>query len=398
MRAGEIIGTFFVTLLCLAPLVGIRIVEDGAALRLGADWAALFLAASVVTLARIGLAGLNVQPLKKDYNPRALGPVLLLLALALPFLPFTDRYLLDTTTMVLTYVMLAWGLNVTIGKSGQLDLGYVAFYAVGAYGYALLALNFGISFWAALPLVVIVGVAASMVIGLPTLRLRGDYFAIATLGFAEIVRVLLINMQDITGGPNGLTRVPRPDLFGLSFDRVVGSGVMPFGEFFGLPFDPMHRVVFLYYLILGLVLLTWLVLRFVSRIPYGRAMEAVRDDEIAAMAVGINVTRIKLFAYGLAAAIGAVAGAFFAARQGFVSPESFTFMETAMLLAIVLLGGAHNPLGAVLAAAIVVGLPELFRALQDYRMLVFGLGMVVLMIVRPGGLFCARLPLLLRGR
>lgn len=401
MKAGEIIATFIVALLCFTPLVGVRIFESDAMLQLATHWPVLALTASVVTLARVLLSRLRVGPITADFNPqglsRFLGPLMLVLALALPFLPFTDRYLMDTSTMVLTYVILGWGLNVTIGKSGQLDLGYVAFYAVGAYGYALLALNYGVSFWIALPIVVVLGITASLLIGLPTLRLRGDYFAIATLGFAEIVRVLLINMQDITGGPNGLTRVPRPELFGLSFDRAVAEGGMGFADYFGMEFDPMHRVIFMYYLALALVLLVWLVLRFVARLPYGRAMEAVREDEIAASAVGINVTRIKLFAYGLAAAIGAIAGAFFAARQGFVSPESFTFMETAMLLAIVLLAGAHNPLGTVLAAVIVIGLPELFRALQDYRMLVFGLGMVALMIVRPGGLFITRTPAVTRG-
>lgn len=397
MKAGEIIITFIIALLCFTPLVGVRIFEDGAGLALAKNWPILFLTASVITLVRIALNRVSLSKTKAEIKAPWLGVLLLLGGLALPFLPFTDRYLLDTSTMVLTYVVLAWGLNITIGKTGQLDLGYVAFYAIGAYSYALLALNFDISFWLALPLVIVIAVIASLIVGIPTLRLRGDYFAIATLGFAEIVRILLINMQSITGGPNGLTRVPRPDLFGLTFDRASAGEGAGFAEFFGLDFDPMHRVIFLYYLILAILLVVLLVLRFVNRLPYGRAMEAVREDEIAAVAVGINVTRIKLFSYGLAAAIGAIAGAFFAARQGFVSPESFSFMETAMLLAIVLLAGAHNPLGAVLAAIIVVGMPELFRELQDYRMLVFGLGMVLLMIIRPGGIFATRRPVIMRG-
>ncbi|MEJ0062617.1 MAG: high-affinity branched-chain amino acid ABC transporter permease LivM [Alphaproteobacteria bacterium] len=321
----------------------------------------------------------------------ALG-VMALAAVALPLLPFTDRYMLDVMVMVLTYVALAFGLNIIVGYAGLLDLGFVGFYAIGAYTCALLAQAFGIGFW--MTLLAAGGLAAMTagIIGTPVLRLRGDYLAIVTLGFAEIVRLVLINWTTLTGGPNGVSGVPRPGLFGLEFAVSGKNGAGTFHEFFGIPFAPIHRLVFLYYLMFVLAAAIGWLSWALRRLPIGRAWEALREDEIACAAVGIDRARVKLCAYMLGAACAGLCGAFFAARQGFISPESFSFAETTAVLAIVVLGGVGHHLGIVLAALFIIGLPELFRELEQYRMIAFGAGMVLIMIWRPGGLMATRLP------
>ncbi len=245
-------------------------------------------------------------------------------AVALPFLPFSSRYLVDLGTTVLIYVMLGWGLNIVVGLAGLLDLGYVAFYAVGAYTFALLAQNFGFGFWEALPFSGLMAAAFGILLGFPVLRLRGDYLAIVTLGFGEIVRLVLLNWYNVTGGPNGLS-VPRPTFFGLPFARSAEG--MTFAELFGIEFSPDHRVIFLYYLILVLALITNFFTLRIRRLPVGRAWEALREDEIACRALGINPTSVKLSAFAIGAMFGGFAGCFFATRQGFISPESFTFIE-----------------------------------------------------------------------
>lgn len=388
--------TAVASFLLLLPLLGLRLSDTGTVLTVMPDGLLLMQGVAVALLLRGLYWLLKPQAAKLSIvfrlPTRTTGIILFIVAAIFPFLPFTDRYLLDIATLVLTYILLAWGLNITIGMTGLLDLGYVAFYAIGAYAYALLALNLGIGFWLALPVSMLVAMLASFIVGIPTLRLRGDYFAIATLGFAEIVRIIVTNWQSLTGGPNGLSRIPRPALFDLSFDRVPPDGMRGFAETFGLEFDAIHRVIMLYYIGLTMAMLLLLGIRWLRRLPLGRAMEAVREDEIAAASVGINVARVKIMAYALSSAIGALAGAFFAARQGFISPESFTFMETAVILAVVVLGGAGSMLGPVLGAAVLIGVPELFRDLQDYRMLAFGAGMVALMVWRPGGMFALRRP------
>ena len=322
-----------------------------------------------------------------------LGPVLLLLAVILPFTPLATRYAMDVAIMVLTYIMLAWGLNITVGFAGLLDLGYAGFYALGAYSYALLAQYAGIGFWTALPIAGLIAACTGLLLGFPVLRLRGDYFAIVTLGFGEIVRLVLINWTSLTGGPNGISGVPRPSIFGLEFAHDASEeGHQTFNDFFGVAFDPMQRVVFLYYLILVLALAVgWLGMRL-RRLPIGRAWEAFREDEIACASLGINRTKIKLAAYSLGAAVAGLAGAFFATRQGFISPESFTFTESATILAVVILGGVGSPLCTVFAAVFIIGMPELFREFEQYRMLAFGAGMVLIMIWRPEGLMAMREP------
>jgi branched-chain amino acid transport system permease protein len=323
------------------------------------------------------------------------APALLAAALLLPLLPGIGRYELDLGILVLTYVMLGWGLNIVVGLAGLLDLGYVAFYAVGAYSYALLAQAFGLSFWVCLPLAGILAAFWGILLGFPVLRLRGDYLAIVTLAFGEIIRIVLLNWVRLTGGPNGIGGIPRPSFFGLPFSMDGGPGT--FAGFFGLEPSPVHRVIFLYYLILVLALLTnWVSLR-IRRQPIGRAWEALREDEIACRALGINVTTTKLTAFALGAMFGGIAGAFFATRQGFISPESFTFIESAIILAIVVLGGLGSQIGVAVAALVMIGGFEVFRDLEEWRMLVFGAAMVVIMVLRPRGLVGSRTPTVALG-
>jgi branched-chain amino acid transport system permease protein len=319
---------------------------------------------------------------------RLAGPALLAFALLVPVLWYHDRYVLDLGILVLTYVMLGWGLNIVVGLAGLLDLGYVAFYAVGAYSYALLAEHFGLSFWICLPLAGILAAFWGILLGFPVLRLRGDYLAIVTLAFGEIIRLVLLNWQSFTGGPNGIASIPRPSFFGLPFNDEEGG----FAATFGLEFSTTHRVVFLFYLILALALVTnWVTIRL-RRLPVGRAWEAMREDEIACRALGINTTNTKLTAFAIGAMFGGFAGSFFATRQGFISPESFTFHESALVLAIVVLGGMGSQLGVAVAALAMLGGFELFRELDQYRMLVFGFAMVLIMIWRPRGLVAHREP------
>ncbi|WES32155.1 high-affinity branched-chain amino acid ABC transporter permease LivM [Varunaivibrio sulfuroxidans] len=321
-------------------------------------------------------------------------PLMLLGAVGLPFMPFSDRHILDIAVLVTTYIMLGWGLNIVVGLAGLLDLGYVAFYAVGAYSYALLAQNFDLGFWVCLPFAGIMAAFAGIMLGFPVLRLRGDYLAIVTLGFGEIVRIVLLNWYTFTGGPDGLSDIPRPTLFGLSFTKKAPEGMVPFHEFFGLHYSSIYRVIFLYYLIVALAMLTNIFTLRIRKLPIGRAWEALREDEIACRSLGINPTNTKLTAFSIGAMFAGFAGSFFATRQGFISPESFTFIESAVILAIVVLGGMGSQIGVVIAAVLLVGLPEFFRDLQQYRMLAFGSAMVFIMLWKPSGILAHREPTL----
>jgi branched-chain amino acid transport system permease protein len=313
-------------------------------------------------------------------------------AVALPLLPFAERNLIDRSTLILIYVLLATGLNIVVGLAGLLDLGYVAFYAVGAYAYALLTQDLGLTFWTAMPIAGLFASAFGLLLGFPVLRLRGDYLAIVTLGFGQIVHTVLVNWTELTGGPNGISGIVRPSFFGLSFAAVPPEGETSFADYFGLEFSPDHRIYFLYYVVLAIALLAGLFVWRLKRLPLGRALEALREDETAAVALGLNPTTIKLSAFALGAFIAGIAGSLFATRQGFVSPESFTFIETAIILAIVVLGGMGSQAGIVLAAILLVGLPEWFRELEEYRMVAFGAAMVLIMLWRPKGLTTLRSP------
>lgn len=311
-------------------------------------------------------------------------------ALIFPFLG--SRSQIDLATLVLIYVMLGLGLNIVVGLAGLLDLGYVGFYAVGAYTYAMLAMYFGVGFWTGLVAAGIMAAFFGFILGFPVLRLRGDYLAIVTLGFGEIIRILLNNFTELTGGPRGIGSIPKPTLFNLEFSRRASEGSQTFHEYFGIAFDSTHRVMFLYLLALILVLITVFVINRLIRMPIGRAWEAMREDEIACRALGMNPTNIKLSAFTIGATFAGFAGSFFAARQGFISPESFTFIESAIILAIVVLGGMGSQIGVILAAIVMTVLPEMAREFNEYRMLLFGLMMVLMMIWRPQGLLPMKRP------
>lgn len=329
-----------------------------------------------------------------------IGAALILFAFVMPWFDFSNRRIMDMAVLVLTYVMLGWGLNIVVGLAGLLDLGYVAFYAVGSYTFALTSFYFDMGFWVALPVCGAMAAFFGVMLGFPVLRLRGDYLAIVTLGFGEIIRVILINWWWFTGGPDGIRGIPRPTFFGLEFTRRPKEGQVTFHSYFDLEFSSVDRIIFLYYIILVMALITNAFTMRMRRLPVGRAWEALREDEVACRALGINPVNTKLTAFGLGAMFGGFAGCFFATRQGFISPESFTFIESAVILAIVVLGGLGSQIGVVIASILLIGVPELFRELQEYRMLAFGGGMVLVMVWRPRGLLTHRDPTvrLFKGR
>ncbi|MBL4645448.1 MAG: high-affinity branched-chain amino acid ABC transporter permease LivM, partial [Rhizobiales bacterium] len=327
-------------------------------------------------------------------SKKFIAPGMLILAIIVPLVLVQlmgargSRQYIDLAILITTYVMLGWGLNIVVGLAGLLDLGYVAFYAVGAYSFALLAQYFDLGFWICLPLAGILAAFWGLILGFPVLRLRGDYLAIVTLAFGEIIRVVLLNWYDFTGGPDGISGIPRPTFFGIDFTRGEGG----FADVFGLTYSPIHRIIYLYYVILAMALLTNFVTMRLRKLPIGRAWEALREDEIACRSLGINTTNTKLTAFAIGAMFGGFAGSFFATRQGFISPESFTFIESAIILAIVVLGGLGSQVGVVIASVLMIGGFEFFREFADYRMLIFGLLMVGIMVWKPRGLITKRNP------
>ena len=322
---------------------------------------------------------------------KLLALLFIVAAVIWPFL--VSRGTVDIATLTLIYVMLGLGLNVVVGLSGLLVLGYGGFYAIGAYTFALLNHYYGLGFWQCLPLAGLVAAMFGLLLGFPVLRLRGDYLAIVTLGFGEIVRILLLNNTAITGGPNGISQIPKPTFFGLEFNRSPREGGWDtFHHFFGLKYDPSDRIIFLYLVALLLVVLTLFVINRLLRMPLGRAWEALREDEIACRSLGLSPTRITQPAFTISAAFAGFAGSLFAARQGFISPESFTFAESAFVLAIVVLGGMGSQLAVILAAILLVVSRELMRDLNEYSMLVLGALMVLMMIWRPQGLLPMQRP------
>jgi branched-chain amino acid transport system permease protein len=341
--------------------------------------------------------------LAKWFPPFAIGfvifyPVIVLLTAGWDS---ATKWIDNLGIQILIYVMLGWGLNIVVGLAGLLDLGYVAFYAVGAYSYALLAKSFGLTFWLLLPLSGILAAFWGILLGFPVLRLRGDYLAIVTLAFGEIIRLILINWVPVTRGYAGIGGIPRPTFFGIPFNASDEG----FAAVFDLEFTPLYRTLFLYYIILALALLTAFVTLRLRRLPVGRAWEALREDEIACRSLGINTTNTKLTAFAMGAMFAGFAGSFFAARQGFISPESFTFLESATIVAIVVLGGMGSMLGVAIAAIVMIGGTEIMRELDflkdifgetfdpnQYRMLIFGFAMVLIMIWRPRGLIASRTP------
>jgi branched-chain amino acid transport system permease protein len=335
-------------------------------------------------------------------NPRLAWAAYAALGALLVILPFAVDSAMGRTWVrildfAMLYAMLALGLNIVVGFAGLLDLGYVAFYAVGAYFYAILAspqFDIHLPFWVLLPLGSGLACIFGVLLGAPTLRLRGDYLAIVTLGFGEIIRIFLNNLNDpinITNGPQGINAVDPVQLAGHSLTRTI--------ELFGVKLSGAHAH---YYLFLILTLAAIFVAMRLQQSRIGRAWAAIREDEVAAAAMGIDTRNIKLLAFAMGAAFGGLGGGLFASFQGFVSPESFTLMESIMILCMVVLGGMGHIPGVVLGAVLVTVLPELLRYIgpaqkeligrvvvdpADLRMLLFGVALVVVMLFRPQGLW-----------
>ncbi|MFG1276896.1 high-affinity branched-chain amino acid ABC transporter permease LivM [Xanthobacter autotrophicus] len=427
--------------LLLLPLVGFRATESGSGpLGLTYRFGLVAVFAGIVAVLRLVL---NLTVWRRGRKVKvgegssafatlalkaapALRPAFFSFAIAYPFLAILlsgglspSRYWVDLGIYVLTYVMLGWGLNIVVGLAGLLDLGYVAFYAVGAYTFALLSTSVPVndffaghlgegfwsawSFWLCLPVSGLLAAFWGVILGFPVLRLRGDYLAIVTLAFGEIIRLVLINWVSLTNGGAGISSIPPISFFGVPFNATDEG----FAAKYGLDFDSMHRIIFLYFVILALAALTALVTIRLRQMPVGRAWEALREDEIACRSLGINTTLTKLTAFATGAMFGGFAGAFFAVRVRFVSPESFTFMESAVILAIVVLGGMGSQMGVAGAAILLIGGMEMLRNLSFlkadflfgpdfdpslYRMLIFGFAMVAVMVWRPRGIVSSRLP------
>jgi len=299
---------------------------------------------------------------KKYYLP-ALA-VIIALVITFPFI--VNIYQTNIMITALIYVMLGLGLNIVIGLAGLLDLGYVAFYAVGAYAYGLLNLHFGLGFWFVLPIGALLGAMFGILLGYPVLRLRGDYLAIVTLGFGEIIRLVLENWNEFSRGPSGIANIPRPSLFGMEMKLET-------------------NIIFIYFVMIGLVLFTIFVVNRLQNSRIGRAWIALREDEIACQAMGIDKAKTKLTAFALGATWAGMGGVVFAAKTTFINPASFTIWESVMILCIVVLGGMGSILGVITGALFLILLPEYLRAFSEYRMLVFGLMLVIMMVFRPGG-------------
>lgn len=313
----------------------------------------------------VGSIGGAVRHLAEQIDRRVLYVVALASAVVIPL--GLNRYHIDILTQVGIYVTLALGLNIVVGLAGLLDLGYVAFYAVGAYAYGLLSTRAGLSFWEVLPLGALLAALVGVLLGIPVLRLKGDYLAIVTLGFGEMIRITLNNWDSVTKGPNGILGIARPRMLGFTLSTPIQY----------------------YYLILAIVLLTIFVVDRLNRSRLGRAWTAMRDDEVAAEAMGINLMRTKLLAFGLGATWAGCAGVFFASKMTFISPESFTFFESVIILCMVVLGGMGSVPGVILGASMLVILPEMMRQFALYRMLIFGGAMVLMMVLRPQGLIAS---------
>ncbi len=301
-------------------------------------------------------------------EPRFLYPLsLAVLVFALVFPSIFSTYQTNIMTTALMYVVLGLGLNIVVGVAGLLDLGYVAFYAVGAYSYALLNLHFDMGFWAVLPIGGLFAAFLGVLLGFPVLRLRGDYLAIVTLGFGEIIRLVLENWNAFSQGPSGIANIPRPGFFGMQMSFESG-------------------ITYIYYIVVALVVFTIFVVNRLQNSRLGRAWLALREDEIACQAMGIDKTKTKLIAFSLGAFWAGLVGVIFAAKTTFVNPASFTFLESAIILSIVVLGGMGSIVGVICGALILILMPEYLRALSEYRMLAFGGILVVMMVFKPDGI------------
>jgi len=305
-------------------------------------------------------------------EPPLYRPALSIIAFFALIFPFVfSHYQVNIMTTALIYVMLGLGLNIEVGLAGLLDLGYVAFYAVGAYSYALLNYHFGLGFWSALPVGSILAAFAGILVGFPVLRLRGDYLAIVTLAFAEIIRLVLENWNEFSFGPSGISNIPRPG-------------------FFGIKLTPEQSAIYMYFLLILMCIFTIFVIHRLQHSRIGRAWVALREDELACQAMGIDKTKAKLAAFALGATWAGMAGVLFAAKTTFINPASFTFLESAMILSIVVLGGMGSVVGVVIAALALILIPEYLRVFSNYRMLLFGAALIIMMVFRPQGILADR--------
>ncbi|HKL87316.1 MAG TPA: branched-chain amino acid ABC transporter permease [Treponemataceae bacterium] len=315
---------------------------------------------------------LNKKPVKT-------GSILAILLFIIVYPHLFGMYHTNIMITALIYVILALGLNIHVGLGGLLNLGYAAFFAVGAYTYGLLwkyvgpvflssGINPGWLFWIALPLAGILATLFGIILSLPVLRLKGDYLAIITLAFGEIVRMFLQNSGDLTGGASGISLIPRP-------------------WFFDKKLSPVFAATYIYYIAVVLVIITIFVVRRIEDSRVGRALEAMRDDEVACEAMGVNLVKNKLITFALGAFWAGIAGVLLAAQTTFINPDSFTLWESIMILMAVVIGGTGSIPGAIAGALILKLLPEYFRALSQYRMLIYGVAMIVIIIFKPDGLF-----------
>ena len=384
--------TFFITL----PILGVHLNQSAQGLSLTGQWQHCLYAAAVVFVAQL-LLPLAIQakhrlPRNPRFSPAAYienhrGVVLALLIVAAFLVPvFGSRGAVNIATLALIYVMLGLSLNIVVGYAGLLDLGHVAFYAVGAYCYAILAQH-GVGFWTTLPIAALLTGTLGLLLGFPVLRLRGDYLAIVTLGFGEIIRILLNNLDSLTNGPKGINNIPKPGLFNIVFTRKGGAGETPFHELVGIPFSTEQRGIFLYLIILGLCLLTLWVINRLLRMPIGRAWEALREDEIACRSLGVNTTGIKLSAFAIGAAFAGVAGVLFGHNMYILSPASFTFMQSFNILIMVVMGGLGSMTGSIAGALVVTFLSAALASFPNARMIVYALALILMMFYRPQGLF-----------
>lgn len=401
--SSQIRNAFFAAIMAgiiVAPVFGLQLVRVGMTSTIEPEWGIILSGMAIVFVFQLFRPVVRralfrqgrsvVLPVLPDTVRRAVIYCLIAISLVWPF--FTGRGHVDIATLVLIYIMLGLGLNIVVGFAGLLDLGFVGFYAVGAYTYALLYHWAGWGFWESLPMAGAMAALFGYLLGFPVLRLRGDYLAIVTLGFGEIIRLLLINLYEVTGGPDGISGIPKPTVFGFPMVRRAAEGQTSFHELVGWNFESQDVIIYLYLMALCLALITLYVSTRLIRMPIGRAWEALREDEIACRSLGLNPTYIKLSAFTLGAMFAGFGGAFFAARQGLVNPESFTFIESALILAIVVLGGMGSQVGVILAAILVTVVPEIAREFAEYRMLIFGLVMVLMMMWRPQGLLPVKRP------
>ena len=319
-------------------------------------------AADEGTITKVSL-GQRMMEDRRIYLPALVA--ISIFAVAFPFL--FSMYQTNIMITALLYVVLGLGLNIVVGLAGLLDLGYVAFYAVGAYTYALLNYHWGLGFWAVLPIGAALGALTGIILGFPVLRLRGDYLAIVTLGFGEIIRLILENWNEFSFGPSGIANIPKPGFFGMELS--------------------LHQnIIYLYYLMIALTIFTIFVVNRLQASRIGRAWIALREDEIACQAMGVDKTKTKLTAFALGATWAGMGGVVFAAKTTFINPASFTIWESIIILCVVVLGGMGSIIGVIFGAGFLILLPEYLRAVSEYRMLVFGAILVIMMVFRPGGL------------